>query len=152
VAVAPFVHQHEGRKRAAYDDQHPQRVLKPGDRIDGTLTICDGHTGPDVHIGDRRTNAECDALLQADLHKTALALAPCIHVVPPPDTAKAITSFGYNVGAPKTCRSTMVRKLNAGDLKGACAEMPRWRYAAGVVLKGLITRRIDERSLCERGL
>lgn len=143
VAVAPFVHLHEGRRYVAYPD--PATHAAP-------WTICDGHTGPDVHPGDRKTDAQCDALLQADLHKVAVAISPCIHRMAPRDVFRAVDSFAYNVGAAKTCGSTLLRKLNAGDLRGACAELPRWRYAAGVLLPGILRRRIDERALCERGL
>ncbi|HTD03821.1 lysozyme [Undibacterium sp.] len=47
---------------------------------------------------------------------------------------------------------TMVRKLNAGDYAGACNELPRWVYAGGKILPGLVKRRAAEQELCLRGL
>ncbi|WP_405045477.1 glycoside hydrolase family protein [Pseudomonas aeruginosa] len=49
-------------------------------------------------------------------------------------------------------RSTLLRKLNAGDVRGACAELSRWVYAGGKKLGGLVRRRAAERELCEIGL
>ncbi len=70
-----------------------------------------------------------------------------------PDTRKAaLASFVYNVGETQFSRSTLLRKLNAGDVKGACAELSRWVYAGGKVYKGLVNRRMAERELCEQGL
>ncbi|MBU5885687.1 glycoside hydrolase family protein, partial [Vibrio cholerae O1] len=40
----------------------------------------------------------------------------------------ALASFVYNVGAGAYGGSTLVRKLKAGDLVGACRELPRWSY------------------------
>jgi hypothetical protein len=40
-------------------------------------------------------------------------------------------SFAFNVGDDAFCRSTLVRKANAGDIDGACAELSRWTYAGG---------------------
>ncbi|HHG5564729.1 TPA: glycoside hydrolase family protein [Pseudomonas aeruginosa] len=45
-----------------------------------------------------------------------------------------------------------MRKLNAGDVRGACAELSRWVYAGGKKLGGLVRRRAAERELCEIGL
>lgn len=43
----------------------------------------------------------------------------------------ALVSFSYNVGIRAFCQSTLVRKLNAGDYAGACAELLRWRFFQG---------------------
>ena len=37
----------------------------------------------------------------------------------------------YNVGSRAFCQSTLVRKLNAEDYAGACAELLRWRFFQG---------------------
>ena len=41
----------------------------------------------------------------------------------------------------------MLRKLNAGDYKGAAAEFPRWNKAGGKVINGLVSRRKAERKV-----
>ncbi|MDE9571759.1 glycoside hydrolase family protein, partial [Xenorhabdus bovienii] len=43
-----------------------------------------------------------------------------------------IASFcPYNIGPGKCFSSTFYRKLNAGDKKGACAEIKRWVFDGG---------------------
>jgi lysozyme len=66
-------------------------------------------------------------------------------------TYDAIVSFTFNVGEGNLRRSTLLRKLNAGDIVGACNELPRWNKAGGRVLPGLVKRRAEERALCLEG-
>ncbi|STU22813.1 Lysozyme [Klebsiella pneumoniae] len=57
-------------------------------------------------------------------------------------------SFAYNVGAGNFQTSTLLRKINQGDQKGACDQLRRWTYAKGKQWKGLVTRREIEREVC----
>ena len=59
----------------------------------------------------------------------------------------ALVSFAYNVGAANMAASTLVRKLNAGDINGAAAEFDRWVFSGGARLAGLTKRRDAERAL-----
>lgn len=59
----------------------------------------------------------------------------------------ALVSFAYNVGLGALERSTLLRKLNAGDAAGAAAEFAKWTKAAGRVMPGLVRRRADEAAL-----
>lgn len=59
----------------------------------------------------------------------------------------ALVSFTYNLGARSLSTSTLLKKLNAGDYRGAADEFPRWNKAGGQVLAGLTRRREAERSL-----
>nr|WP_276554179.1 lysozyme [Cupriavidus gilardii] len=72
----------------------------------------------------------------------------CVRVPLTDGQRTAFVSFTYNVGRGAFCGSTLVRKLNAGDYVGACNELPRWVYAKGVKLPGLVNRREQERALC----
>ena len=63
----------------------------------------------------------------------------------------ALISFGYNIGTGNFRASTLRQKLNRGDRAEASAQFPRWRFANGRVLKGLVRRRAAERLLFERG-
>ena len=48
-------------------------------------------------------------------------------------------SWLFNLGlTPAVRRSTLLRKLNAGDYEGAAEEFPKWRKSAGQVLPGLV--------------
>ncbi|CAH3529235.1 lysozyme [Enterobacter cloacae complex sp. S4] len=129
----------EGRRYYAYQD------------VVGVWTVCDGHTGTDIRRGDRYTDKECDNLLRADLRKVANTIDPLIKVGIPEPTRAALYSFTYNVGSDAFASSTLLKKLNAGDVTGACKELQRWTYAGGKQWKGLITRREIEREVCEWG-
>ena len=59
----------------------------------------------------------------------------------------ALVCFVYNIGAGAFVKSTMLRKLNAKDYKGAANEFLRWNKANGVELLGLTARRKAERDL-----
>ena len=87
-----------------------------------------------------------------DAREHGLDISNCVAVYVPKDSAVAFVSFASNAGAPNFCRSTLNKKLNAGDLAGACNELPRWVYAQGIKLPGLVNRRADERALCLKGL
>ena len=127
----------EGRRYYAYQD------------VAGVWTVCDGHTGADIRRGHRYNDKECEDLLQSDLRKVAAAIDPLIKVSIPDSTRASLYSFTYNVGAGAFSKSTLLKKLNSGDVPGACKELQRWTYAGGQQWKGLITRREIERSVCE---
>ncbi|PDO81910.1 lysozyme [Kosakonia sacchari] len=59
----------------------------------------------------------------------------------------ALVSFAYNLGARALSTSTLLKKLNAGDYRGAADEFLRWNKAGGQVLAGLTRRREAERAL-----
>ncbi|HDC4391970.1 TPA: lysozyme [Enterobacter cloacae] len=126
----------EGRRYYAYQD------------VVGVWTVCDGHTGADIRRGHRYSDKECNALLQSDLSKVANVIDPLIKVRIPGPTRAALYSFTYNVGTGAFSRSTLLKKLNAGDVPGACKELQRWTYARGKQWKGLVTRREIEREVC----
>jgi GH24 family phage-related lysozyme (muramidase) len=76
----------------------------------------------------------------------------------PGESLAAFSDAVYNLGPKIVCspaQSTAARLLKAGDVKGACDELPRWNKAnvAGfkVALPGLTKRRAAERDLCLRG-
>lgn len=114
----------------------------------GRLAACYGHDDQNMTPGKRFTDAECQAMLDEDLLKHAAAL-DCIKR-PLTDWQKAaFLSFAFNVGNSAFCGSTLVRKANAGDMAGACAELSRWTMAGGKELPGLVRRRAAERAMCE---
>ncbi|BEN12117.1 lysozyme [Serratia marcescens] len=59
----------------------------------------------------------------------------------------ALVSFAYNLGLRALENSTLLRRLNAGDRKGAADQFGRWVNAGGVRLDGLVARRAAERAL-----
>jgi lysozyme len=67
----------------------------------------------------------------------------------------ALVSFAYNCGsdidkdtiAEGLGDSTLLKKLNAGDYKGAADEFLKWNKGAGKVQPGLVKRRAAEREM-----
>jgi lysozyme len=102
-----------------------------------------------VRRGQSFTEDECRDLLSADVGQTWTAIAPCINEPTSDNERGAFVSFSFNVGAANFCGSTIVKKLNAGDHAGACAELSRWVFAGGKQMSGLVRRRAAERALCE---
>lgn len=134
--VVPVVAYYEGTVQRAYRDPI------------GIITACTGHTGPELRMGQTFTRAQCEEMLYADLLKHAADLE-CIHRPLTNNQTAALLSFTFNVGRKNFCGSTLVRKANAGDMAGACAELSRWVFAGGKQLPGLVNRRAAERELCE---
>lgn len=128
------------------------REYKPYQDVVGVWTVCDGHTGPDIIRGKTYTDRECDALTKSDLKRIAIQIDPNIKVKLPETVHAAVYTFAYNVGASAFNKSTMLKKLNAGDTIGACNELQRWVFAGGVKWKGLINRRDVETTVCKWSL
>ena len=58
----------------------------------------------------------------------------------------ALVSFSFNLGLGTLQRSTLRQKHNRGDFEGAAEEFLKYTKAGGKILKGLVTRRKDERA------
>lgn len=113
----------------------------------GIPTNCGGNT-QNVDMTKTMTHEECMALLVEDT-KLAQDCVITNSVVPMTENeVKAYTSFVFNVGCGNFKSSTLLKKLNAGDHEGACDELPRWIYAKGKKLNGLVRRRAKEREVC----
>lgn len=137
--ATPFVADWEGLRTKAYLDPV------------GIPTVCYGHTRG-VELGDEYTPAQCQEMLNEEIRPYLQAVDDYIYV-PMPDTRRAaLTSFAYNVGIENFKRSTLRKKMNAGDTRGACNELKRWVFARGQWLRGLMRRREAERQLCLEGL
>lgn len=117
----------------------------------GVPTVCYGHTGSDIIMGKVYSDQQCRALLDKDLASVARQIDPAITVAIPDTTRAALYSFAYNVGASSFKKSTLLRRLNAGDTPGACDQLRRWVYAKGQKWKGLVNRREIERDVCMMG-
>jgi lysozyme len=110
----------------------------------GTITYEDGRK---VAQGDLINQARADELLAWELGVKAEAVRRLVNVPLNSDQFAALVSFAYNVGPGNLGRSTLLKKLNAGDYAGAADEFPKWNRAAGKVLRGLTRRRNSERNL-----
>lgn len=115
------------------------------------LTWCYGETEGNVKAGQKFTPKECADMLAAKLPRYAAEIDRCIKVPISDKTRAAFISFAYNVGSAGFCKSTVARRLNAGDTHGACDAMLAWNRAQGRVVRGLTNRRVAERQLCLEG-
>jgi lysozyme len=113
----------------------------------GIVTACVGHTGSELKMGQTFTSAQCQEMLYQDLLKHADDI-DCIKRPLSDGQKAAFISFGFNVGKEKLCKSTLVKRANAGDMVGACNELMRWTLAGGKELPGLVKRREAERKIC----
>lgn len=121
---------------------------KPYKDIVGVVTVCNGYTGPDIVPGKTYSKTECDSLLKRELTVHGMGVLKCTQVPLNQNQYDAYASFTYNVGVGAYCKSTLLKKLNAGDYTAACNELLRWDKAGGKAVKGLTRRRVAERELC----
>jgi lysozyme len=113
----------------------------------GIPTICFGET-KGVRMGMKKSRAECDAMLAERIVEFDDGVDACIHVALPDNRRAAVVSLAYNIGVRAFCGSSVARRLNAGDVRGACDAFLLWNKAGGVELPGLTKRRQEERALC----
>ena len=109
-------------------------------------TIGYGHT-KGVVMGTSITKAEADAFLLDDLEWVEHAISVNVTVPLTQNQYDALCSFVYNLGATNFRRSTLLRKINAGDYVGGGNELLRWNKQKGKTLRGLTRRRKAELTL-----
>ena len=124
---------------------------KPYQDIGGILTYCYGETEGAI-INAEYTPKQCRTLLENRVQEFNDAAREMITVDMPPKREAAVTSWLYNVGIAAGKKSTLVRKMNAGDTLGACRELDRWVYVGRTYIRGLANRRAMEKELCLDGL
>lgn len=115
----------------------------------GVWTIGYGHTGSDVHRGQRISQQKAEQLFSADLGRFEDELQQWMKVDGAPALRQgqydALLSFAYNVGISALRRSTLWRKVKANpDDPTIPEEFGRWVHSNGKVLPGLVARRQEE--------
>lgn len=126
-----LIKSHEGLRTTAYQDPV------------GIWTIGYGHTGT-AKPGQKITEAQAEQLLRQDVGWAEAAVRKNVKVPLTQGQFDALVSFTFNLGAGALGRSTLLKKLNAGDYAGAQAEFGRFVHAGGRVLPGLVRRRNEE--------
>ena len=110
-----------------------------------------------VKLGDTITPPQALARALVDVQQFEGAIKTCVTVPLTQNEYDAYVSFAYNVGRRAFCQSTLVKKLNLGDFKGACDELLRWRFFQGKdcalpenrrLCGGLVKRREAEYRQC----
>lgn len=116
----------------------------------GILTIGYGHTNHQGRKFDKFTvwtKQEAEEALREDLKIHEDIVKSLVKVPITQGQFDALVSFCFNLGGGNLSRSTLLRKLNAGDYLGAANEFPRWNRAGGKILPGLVKRREAEKNL-----
>lgn len=101
-----------------------------------------------VKMGERITPERALVRLLADASKFEQAVKRCAPVPMFDYEFQAYVSLTYNIGEGAFCRSTLAKRLVAGDYEGACREILRWDKQAGRPLAGLTKRRQAEYRQC----
>lgn len=129
----------EGKRLVAYDDGV------------GIWTIGFGTTiypnGIRVKKGDTCTEAQAKVYMQNDLKKFEYAVNSAVNIPLNQNQYDALVSLTYNIGAVAFSKSTLVKKLNAGDIRGAADQFDVWINAGGKRMQGLVNRRAKEKLL-----
>ncbi|MGI4732278.1 MAG: glycoside hydrolase family protein [Janthinobacterium lividum] len=123
------------------------------DFAQGVPTECFGHTAPDVKLGERKTDGQCDVLLTADVRSTIAAVSACTPTIADrPQQLAAATRLAFNVGPAAYCHSDSASAFKRGDWRGGCDLMLAWDKArvGGKLasVPGLAARRQRERTMC----
>lgn len=101
-----------------------------------------------VTRGTTWTQEEADRRFDLRLRRTEAAVERMLMGTRVSDNIfSALVSLAFNIGEGAAAKSTLVRKLRAGDAMGAWSELPRWCHANGVLLPGLVRRRKAEQDL-----
>ncbi|RDL51790.1 Lysozyme RrrD [Ensifer sp. M14] len=136
-----LVKQWEGLKTKAYQD------------VAGVWTIGYGHTStagaPVVKPGMVITEASAEEILRADLAVFEERVSRLVKVPLNDNQHAALVSFDFNTGA--LGKSTLLKKLNAGNYDAVPAELMKWVHAGGKRVKGLVNRRSAEAGLWAKG-
>lgn len=114
----------------------------------GVLTIGYGRTS-NVKEGDTTTREAEDAWIAQDAARRAQEVLETVKVPLTQGQLDALVSLQYNIGQGQFADSTLVKKLNKGDYKGAANEFAKWNkivHNDGRVeaLEGLTKRRARE--------
>lgn len=125
----------EGLRLKAYEDSV------------GVWTIGYGHTGNDVKPGLIITKEQADILLAADVAWAVACVNKAVEVAINQNQFDALVDFTFNLGGPSFTGSTLLRRLNSGDIAGAAEEFIRWNKANKQVVPGLTRRRQAETDL-----
>lgn len=119
--------------------------------IVGVWTLGYGSTGSHVKPGMTITEPEAEALLRKDLSRFEAAVTNLVKVKLTDNQFAALVSFSFNVGIGAFQKSTLLKKLNAGNYNAVPAELMKWTKAGGRQVQGLVNRRAQEGALWGKG-
>lgn len=101
-----------------------------------------------VKLGDTTTPVKALERAAREIRVFEGAVKGCVTVPLHQHEYDAAVELAYNIGADAFCKSTVVRRWNAGDYPGGCEAFLMWNKAGGRVVQGLVERRERERRRC----
>lgn len=118
----------------------------------GVMTIGFGHA---IQRGESipapLLGSAAETLLKSDARVSAKAINQQISVRLTTTQADALISFTFNLGGGALAKSTLRRRVNAGQHGKVPPEFLKWNHAGGKVLPGLSARRRAEAALYQAG-
>lgn len=129
--------QFEGLELSAYQDQV------------GVWTIGYGHT-KNVQPGTIITEDQATQLLLSDVAGAVTCVNNAVTYAISQNQFDALVDFVFNLGGSSLLNSTLLRKLNGGDVAGAAPQFLLWDHAGGKVVQGLLKRRQAEMDLFQQ--
>ena len=113
----------------------------------GVWTIGYGTTGDDVFEGLKITQEQAESELVGDIDSVCDHVEQDITFPLSDNQFSAVVSLVYNIGISAFLKSTILQKLNKGDISGSAKEFMRWNKIKGVASPGLTRRRKAEMDL-----
>lgn len=117
--------------------------LKPYLCPAGIPTIGYGSTGKDITLDHPPVTLDwAEERMRRDVQffaGVAIKLSPKLSRQDTP--LCVITDFIYNLGSTRYAASTLRKRINASDFRGAAHELKKWVWGGGKKLPGLILRR-----------
>ena len=129
----------EGKRLAAYDDGVGVWTIGFG-----TIKYPDGNR---VKKGDACTLEQAKEYMRHDLIEFEHTVNSSVKVPLNQNQFDALVSLAYNIGSNAFKSSTLVKKLNTGDYRGAADQFNVWINAGGKRMQGLVNRRDREKLL-----
>ncbi len=120
------------------------------DKSEKYYTIGWGHYGADVKKDMKISKETADKLFRNDIKFFEKCVNSCVKVKITQSMFNALVSFTYNVGFSAFKNSTLLKYINKKQYTKASKEFKKWNKCGGKVLKGLVKRRLLEKTEFER--
>lgn len=133
-----LIKQFEGFRPEAYQDSVGVWTIGYGTTVINNQPVKQGMT---------ITQEQALQLVQQQVNKLWSQIESILKVKINDNQMNALIDFAYNLGFGSLRNSTLMRLVNESKFEEAANQFPRWVYAGGKVLPGLVRRREAERQL-----
>lgn len=113
----------------------------------GGLSIGYGHYLLKNELFRKITKEEAEILLEKDFSKSDAVIERYVKVSLTDNQRAALLSLIFNIGGGGFVKSTLLKKLNAGDYSSAADNFDKWIYSQGKINTTLVKRRKEEKQI-----